>query len=149
MRRLLLLLLPAILLVAACGGDDETTTAASTEAIADTESAEGGGDDHGGHGGDSAVAEDARTIEVVGTSFAFDPLEIRAETGESLAIELTSEDVEHDFTIDELDAHVVADAGETSSGGFETGDRAGTYEYYCSVPGHREAGMEGQLVVEG
>jgi uncharacterized cupredoxin-like copper-binding protein len=25
---------------------------------------------------------------------------------------------------------------------------AGTYEYYCNVPGHREAGMVGTLTVQ-
>lgn len=28
-------------------------------------------------------------------------------------------------------------------------DKAGTYEYYCSVPGHKEGGMVGTLVVRG
>ena len=53
----------------------------------------------------------------------------------------------HDFTIDELDAHVAADRGETATGGFST-DEPGTYTYYCSVPGHRDAGMEGTLTVQ-
>ena len=73
--------------------------------------------------------------------------EITAEAGEDLAIVLTSEDLLHDFTIDELDAHVVADRGETAEGGVTT-EEAGTYRYYCSVPGHRAAGMEGTLTVE-
>ena len=105
----------------------------------------GHGDD--GHGASSEVPEGARTVEVTATSFAFEPAAIEAEPGEALAIELTSDDVEHDFVIDELDAHVSVGAGESATGGFHVGDEPGEYTYYCSVPGHREAGMEGDLVV--
>jgi plastocyanin len=128
------------LLLAACGDDDHN--AADMASMDD----DGHGDD--GHADDnSPVADGAREIQMTATDFAFDPDEITAEAGEDLAIVMTSEDLLHDFVIDELDAHVAADRGETATGGF-TADEAGTYTYYCSVPGHREAGMEGTLTVE-
>lgn len=42
--------------------------------------------------------------------------------------------------------HVAAGAGGTSTVEF-TPSEAGTYEVYCSVPGHKEAGMVAQVVV--
>jgi plastocyanin len=109
-----------------------------------------GGDDHGaGHGGEanSPIADEARRIEVTAEITGFEPAEITASDGEDLAVVLTSTDMLHDFVIDELDAHVAADRGETAEGGFRA--EAGTYTYYCSVPGHRRAGMEGTLTVTG
>ena len=123
------------LLLAGCGDDDQAATAIP---VMD-------GDD-GHDDADSPAADGAREVEVTATDFAFDPDEITAESGEELAIVLHSEDLLHDFTIDELDAHVAADRGETARGGL-TAEEAGTYSYYCSVPGHREAGMEGTLTV--
>lgn len=131
------------LLLAACGDDDDPT-ATDMPAMED---------DGGGHGSDghddplSEIADGARRIEVTATDLAFDPTEITAEAGEDLAIVLTSEDMLHDFTIDDLDAHVAADGGETAEGGLSAAE-PGAYTYYCSVPGHRQAGMEGTLTVE-
>jgi uncharacterized cupredoxin-like copper-binding protein len=49
--------------------------------------------------------------------------------------------------IGEGDLHVAhADAGETVIGTFRI-DAPGSYEVYCSVPGHRQAGMTAQLHV--
>lgn len=127
------------LLLTACGGDDDVSAGEPA-----------GGQGHGSHGHDeapSAVADGAREVEVSATIQAFDPEDITAEVGEDLAIVLTSEDMFHDFTIDELDVHVAADAGKTETGGI-TAPEAGTYTYYCSVPGHRNAGMEGTLTVQ-
>ncbi len=44
--------------------------------------------------------------------------------------------------------HIAAAAG--GDGGLVfTPTRAGEYEYFCTVPGHRELGMRGKLVVRG
>ena len=133
-------------LLAACGDDEPASTSADRPAAAeDDHGSDGQGEDD--HGESSDAAPGARRIEVTADDFAFEPDEITAEAGEDLLIVLTSEDMLHDFTIDDLDAHVAAGGGDTAEGGF-TADEAGTYTYYCSVPGHRGAGMEGTLVVE-
>jgi plastocyanin len=103
--------------------------------------------DHHDHGDVNAAAKDAREVAVTATSFRFEPPEIQAKAGEPLAILLTSTDLLHDFTIDEFKAHIAADKGKTVRGGFTAGE-PGRYRYYCSVEGHRAAGMEGMLVVQ-
>jgi plastocyanin len=142
-------------LAAACGGDapsnettsdgDDSSNVAETGSPDDDMSSDDG--DTGHHEEASPVAPGARRIEVEASSFRFDPSDIRVAAGEDIAIVLTSDDVLHDFTIDELDAHVSADEGETAEGGFHAGE-PGRYAFYCSVEGHREGGMEGTLVVE-
>ena len=51
----------------------------------------------------------------------------------------------HDIVIDGKGKGEVVQNGGTSE--FEAKFDAGTYTYYCSVPGHRPAGMEGKLTV--
>ncbi len=52
----------------------------------------------------------------------------------------------HDFTIAELNIKVDLQPGTTTTVDIDA--PAGEYEYYCSVPGHKEAGMVGKLIVE-
>jgi len=52
----------------------------------------------------------------------------------------------HDVTIPALGFQLVAQPGQRAVGAL-TPTTPGTYEFYCSVPGHREAGMIGRLVV--
>ena len=137
------------LVLAACGDDDSNSAdMPMSDAGMDGPMGGGMGDDGAmGHDETSPVADGARRIEVTARSFEFDPDEITVAAGEDVAIVLTSEDLLHDFTIDELDAHVAADADETSEGGLRA-DEPGRYTFYCTVVGHREAGMEGTLIVE-
>lgn len=101
----------------------------------------------GGHAHEnSAIPDGARRIEVTATSFRFEPAELEARAGEPIAVALRSADVDHDLVIDEFDAHVFAEGGETAEGGFTAG-APGTYTFYCSIAGHRDAGMEGTLTV--
>lgn len=142
----LLSLLCAVVLglaLTACGGDDDTTSARHPMGPM---SGDHMGDGPRGHRRSTPVAEGARRIEVRATSFSFDPDVIRVAAGEDVAIVLRSDDVLHDLTVDELDVHVAAGRGEVAEGGLRA-DEPGEYVFYCTVPGHRAAGMQGTLVV--
>lgn len=57
---------------------------------------------------------------------------------------------EHGDEVPEGDLHLVHAEGGDEASTTLTVDQPGTYTLYCSVPGHREAGMEATLeVVEG
>lgn len=65
-----------------------------------------------------------------------------------VALELDNQgNIFHDLTVEELGDEIVAEAegGETDTGSVEL--EAGEYTFYCSVPGHRESGMETTVTV--
>jgi nitrite reductase (NO-forming) len=75
--------------------------------------------------------------------------DLQASVGDTVAITLVNDDGRfHDIVIDEFNAAtpVFGEIGEEETVQF-TADQAGTFFYYCSVSGHRQAGMEGQLIV--
>lgn len=92
------------------------------------------------------VADDARSIEIGAGSLTFQPDTIEIVAGEDIAITLSSTDIEHNLVIDEPGFFVAAEAGAPQDSGLRI-DTAGTYTAYCSIPGHRAAGMELTLTV--
>ena len=101
----------------------------------------GGG---GGGSGNAAVEPGAREIKVNARSYEFAPMKIRVEAGEDIAVVLHSRDQAHDFTLEHQGLVVTVDGGKTAKGGFRL-TKPGTYIFYCSITGHRTAGMEGTI----
>jgi uncharacterized cupredoxin-like copper-binding protein len=88
------------------------------------------------------------TATVNGSEFAFDPGTIDVAAGSKVTLTLANKGtIEHDLTIDSLAIKLVAPAGQSQA---VTTDAlaAGTYEFYCSIPGHKDAGMTGTLTVK-
>src|SRR5690606_17306395 len=56
----------------------------------------------------------------------------------------------HDLKIDEfgVDTGQLVEDEQSVTVEF-VADKTGTFDYYCSIPGHREIGMKGQLQVVG
>ncbi len=120
--RITTILAAAALVVTACNGDDAGDADAN---------------------GDAA---NGATLQVEAGDLYFEPEELSASAGEIEVVLDNVGDVEHDFVIEEEDDTVVvhADPGETATGTITLD--AGTYTFYCSIPGHR-ATMEGVLEV--
>ena len=86
-------------------------------------------------------ADGARSIDIRAGDLTFAPGAIELAAGEDIAVTLSSTDVEHNLVIDEVDFFVEAEAGERQTSGLRI-DTACTYTAYCSISGHRAAGME-------
>ena len=100
----------------------------------------------GGGGGGSTEAQDA-TVQGL-DSFQFDPATLTAGVGQTVNVTLENAGVlEHNFVIDELNVSLGPVPGGQSASASFTPSTAGSFEYYCDVPGHREAGMVGTLTV--
>jgi plastocyanin len=78
------------------------------------------------------------------------PSTLSAKAGK-VTIDFTNKSpVEHNTTVASASGAVVG-ATPTFTGGEKTltlNLTPGTYKFYCTVPGHRQAGMEGTLVVK-
>lgn len=133
-------------IAAGCGGGDDSgsadTGAATETSGAATDTSDTATETSGGGGGG--------TLEVaaVGDELKFDKTTLEAPAG-SVTINFTnpSASIPHNVTID---GEGIEEATETVTGDASSVTvelTAGEYEFYCSVGGHRAAGMEGTLTV--
>lgn len=121
------------------------------EAHADEAHAENEEDSHGGdgHGDGHAAIHDAREIRVVANEWGFEPASLHLHEGEPVNIVFVNEGaLEHEIELSAFDFHIHAQPGETVTAGFVP-QETGNFEFGCYVPGHYDAGMVGELVVEG
>src|SRR5690606_18219547 len=92
----------------------------------------------------------ATAIEVIAgkpAELQFDPSQITIPANTEVTVTLRNEGaLPHNFAVDELGISVDVQPGEETQ--FTINAPAGQYEFYCNVPGHREGGMVGTLVVE-
>lgn len=90
---------------------------------------------------------DARQISVDAGDLWFEPDRITVTAAEPVNLRLANTGAAfHDLTVPAADLMLDAQPGNTVTGGLRL-DEPGTYEFYCSVPGHAEAGMRGTIVV--
>jgi plastocyanin len=133
---LVIVLAAFALALAACGGgNDEAATTSG-----------GGATTSGGGGGGGSTVEISADPS---GALKFEETSVEATAG-SVTIDFTNDSpLSHDVKIE--GNGVNGEGTDTVTGGSTSATvdlEAGTYTFYCSVDGHRAAGMEGTLVVK-
>jgi plastocyanin len=142
---LIALLFAIAIPVAGCGGDDDDNGGGgggSSGAATTTESSGGGASSGGGGGQTLKIAADP------GGALKFDKSSLTAKAGKVTIVMDNPSDVPHAV---EIEGNGVESKGDTvTKGGVSKASgelKAGKYEFYCPVDGHKEAGMKGELTV--
>ncbi len=88
-------------------------------------------------------------LTVNGGMFYYKPDVLKVKKGQTVKVTFVNDGGWHDFNIDELNVHseVIKETGAKTSVTF-VADKAGTFEYYCSVMEHRQKGQVGKITVE-
>lgn len=122
------------------------------EPVGPTENETGGGT--GKEGGEEAkggggAASTTLDVEASPTALAYDTTSLTAKAGNVTIDFKNPSPIPHNVVIEQNGKELagfepIAEGEESESAEL----KPGTYTFYCAVPGHREAGMEGTLTVE-
>jgi len=140
----------ASLALVACGSDssDDTATTGGGETTSESGAAAGGGNEAEGKSAGSATVVDFEADPGGGLAYASDTA--TASAGKVTVNFTNPQPLGHDVAIEDSSGKTVAKTeviGEGSDSAVAD-LKPGEYTFYCSVPGHREAGMEGTLTVK-
>jgi plastocyanin len=128
-----------VLGLAACGGDDDDGDETAAAPATTTAPAGGGG------GGS--------TVEIStppGSDLAYDQSDVSAKAG-TVTIDFDNQQsTEHDVKVEDSSGQELGgtDLISSSTANATVDLQPGSYTFFCSVPGHREGGMEGTLTVK-
>ncbi len=87
-------------------------------------------------------------VRIVSTEFKYDPARVRVAAGRpvTLVLDNSKAETEHGLFLPGLGFRLDAKAGEIARKN-TVFEKPGEYEFICDLPGHRDAGMTGSLIV--
>jgi nitrite reductase (NO-forming) len=98
-------------------------------------------------GGSTPTTPLATNITITAAEFTFSPKSLQVPLGQKVTISLKNTGVvEHDFTVAAAGFTLFAKPGQTATREF-TFTTPGVFDFICSIPGHKDAGMKGSLTV--
>jgi uncharacterized cupredoxin-like copper-binding protein len=125
-------------LTVVAGGEETDGAAAASPETAESPAASEG---------DAAAPAAPTTVDVDMVDIAFNPAELTIPADTDVTVNLTNSGaLPHTFDVENFASGEIAGGG---TGSLVINLPAGTYEYWCAIPGHKEAGMVGTLTVVG
>ncbi len=86
-------------------------------------------------------------VNLIANDIEWNITTINAKVNQPIEITVTNAGaLDHDLVIEELDVDILLASGDTEVVTV-TVNHTGTVVYICSIPGHEEAGMVGEIVV--
>jgi heme/copper-type cytochrome/quinol oxidase subunit 2 len=79
-----------------------------------------------------AVPPQARTFRIDARQYAYSPSELKVNAGDTVTLQLVSNDVVHGLYVDGYDVSVEADPGQTATLTF-TADKPGSFRFRCNI----------------
>ena len=138
------LLCSLAIVAAGCGGDDNSSSSSSGSG-SDTSTTE----QSSGGGGGGGAAQTLKISADPGGALKFDKSSLTAKAGKVTIVMDNPSSLPHAV---EIEGNGVEEEGDTvEKGGVSKATatvKAGTYEFYCPVDGHKQAGMKGTLTVQ-
>ncbi len=96
---------------------------------------------------DDTTVNTTKTFDVVASQFSFSPSTVTVNQGDTVVINLTTEDVPHGFSLPDFDINETITPGKTTTVEF-VADQTGSFSFSCSVAcGAGHSSMRGTLVV--
>jgi plastocyanin len=132
----------ASLALVACGSSDSSTTEAETGGASEAPAEAGGGGE--------AAGSVVQVATPAGTDLAFTADQASTEAGKVTVEFDNAQELKHDVAVEDSKGDVLGQTELIAQGNAVTTVdlKPGEYTYFCTVPGHREAGMEGTLTVK-
>lgn len=100
-----------------------------------------------GVSGSASASATLKEITVTSTGMAFNQKTLSVKKGDRVRITYTNGGGTHDLKVDGYNVGTRVISGGASETFEFVADKAGTFEYYCSVGNHRAMGMKGTLTV--
>jgi plastocyanin len=142
----LVLVLASLALVACGGGSSDSSESTGSETTSESGGAAGGGEAEGGAGGGASTL----AIEAASSGLAYASNSASASAGEVTLEFNNPQPITHDVAIEDSSGETIGQTELVAEGESSTVVELepGTYTFFCTVPGHRDAGMEGTLTVK-
>lgn len=140
----------ALLALAGCGSSSSSSSSSSASTAAEAPTTSSASTSTPAPAGETGGSEKVSLEANSEGQLEYDTKSLSAKAGKVSVDFTNSSSLPHNVTIESSSGEKVG-ATPTFAGGSKTLSvnlKPGTYKFFCSVPGHRQAGMEGTLTVK-